>query len=99
MEKYRKKPVVIETVRLLDSYASILECIEFMDGKIDFDINHNEERFLDYVGVVQKEKGIIIHTLEGDMKASFGDYIIKGINGEFYPCKPEIFDKTYEIIK
>lgn len=37
-----------------------------------------------------------IETLEGTMKASVGDYIIKGVNGEFYPCKPDIFEKTYE---
>ena len=38
-----------------------------------------------------------IETLEGTMKASVGDYIIKGVNGEFYPCKPDIFKKTYDI--
>jgi hypothetical protein len=42
---------------------------------------------------------IIIPTLEGNMEASYGDYIIKGVNGEFYPCKPDIFDKTYEVVK
>ena len=40
----------------------------------------------------------IIHTLEGDMKAEPGDYIITGINGEQYPCKPDIFKKTYELV-
>lgn len=39
---------------------------------------------------------IPIETLEGTMRASVGDYIIKGVNGEFYPCKPDIFEKTYE---
>ena len=39
---------------------------------------------------------LIIPTLEGKMRASLGDYIIKGVNGEFYPCKPDIFAKTYE---
>lgn len=39
---------------------------------------------------------IKIETLEGTMKASVRDYIIKGVNGEFYPCKPDIFEKTYE---
>ncbi len=39
---------------------------------------------------------IIIETLEGDMKCFVGDYIIKGIKGEFYPCKPDIFEQTYE---
>ena len=40
--------------------------------------------------------GILINTLEGNMKASIGDFIIKGVQGEFYPCKPDIFEKTYE---
>lgn len=42
------------------------------------------------------DKEMIIHTLEGDMKASVGDYIITGVDGEQYPCKPDIFEKTYE---
>nr|WP_297935393.1 hypothetical protein [uncultured Lachnoclostridium sp.] len=42
---------------------------------------------------------LTIHTLEGDMKALPGDWIITGVNGEKYPCKPDIFDKTYEKIK
>lgn len=40
----------------------------------------------------------VIVTLEGNMIVSDGDYIIKGVNGEFYPCKPDIFEKTYDII-
>ncbi|BBF41599.1 phage protein [Lachnospiraceae bacterium KM106-2] len=48
------------------------------------------------VEAYQTEKTMTIHTLEGDMKASPGDYIITGVNGEQYPCKPEIFFKTYE---
>ena len=46
--------------------------------------------------IANKSTILIIHTLEGDMEASIGDYIIKGVNGEFYPCKPDIFVKTYE---
>lgn len=42
---------------------------------------------------------LTIHTLEGDMEAKVGDYIIKGVNGEFYPCKPDIFAKTYEEVE
>lgn len=48
------------------------------------------------VEAYQTQKEMIIHTLEGDMKASPGDYIITGVNGEQYPCKPDIFEKTYE---
>ena len=46
--------------------------------------------------VKNHESVLIISTLEGDMYVSLNDYIIKGVNGEFYPCKPDIFVKTYE---
>ena len=48
------------------------------------------------VEVYQTDKELVIHTLEGDMKANVGDYIITGVNGEQYPCKLDIFEKTYE---
>lgn len=48
------------------------------------------------VEAYQTQKEIIIHTIEGDMKARPGDFIITGVNGEEYPCKQEIFFKTYE---
>lgn len=53
-----------------------------------------------FMGGTVGNKGtiLVINTLEGDMEASIGDYIIKGVNGEFYPCKPDIFGKTYEKI-
>ena len=55
----------------------------------------------DFVGgsIANKGTTLVIHTLEGDMEASIGDYIIKGVKGEFYPCKPDIFAKTYEEIE
>lgn len=48
---------------------------------------------------IRPKEGLIIHTLEGDHHARIGDYIIKGVNGEFYPCKPDIFEKTYEPVE
>lgn len=45
------------------------------------------------------EYSLMIHTLEGDHRATIGDYIIKGVHGEFYPCKEDIFHETYDIIK
>lgn len=45
------------------------------------------------------EIGPIISTLEGEMQVSDGDWIIRGVNGEFYPCKPDIFEKTYELVE
>ncbi len=50
------------------------------------------------VEAYQTDTELIIHTLEGDMKASPGDWIITGVAGEQYPCKPDIFEKTYERI-
>lgn len=51
------------------------------------------------VEAYQTQVELIINTLEGDMKASPGDYIITGVNGEKYPCKPDIFEKTYKEYK
>lgn len=84
--KYRKKPVVIEAIQFIDGPDSIHKIDEFM-GKIND---------LDFTGGKIK---IAIETLEGVITASLGDYIIKGVNGEFYPCKPDIFEKTYEKVE
>ena len=51
------------------------------------------------IDAYQTDKKIVIHTLEGDMTASPGDYIITGVNGEKYPCKPDIFAMTYEPVE
>jgi hypothetical protein len=48
--------------------------------------------------IYTEDHRLIIQTLEGDMHAAIGDWIIKGVNGEFYPCKPDIVAKTYEIL-
>ena len=88
MTKYRKKPVVIEAIQLKDK--SIIEIINWTTDYINIEINTDENDNI---------IGMIIPTLEGAMKASMNDYIIKGIQGEFYPCKPEIFEATYELIE
>lgn len=91
--KYRKKPVVIEAVQLCKNNTK--EVLEFMGQKVDLNCDMAFQRWEEYCNSVKNE-GLTIHTLEGDIIASIGDYIIKGVNGEFYPCKPDIFDKTYE---
>lgn len=98
MPKFRKKPVVIEAVQLLDNSHSIHQVECFIEGhEVD---SHScrmaEDRWDVYVAIVRKQGGRIIKTLEGDHLASFGDWVIKGVKGEFYPCKPDIFEKTYE---
>ena len=62
-----------------------------------WDATHIPE-MLDWIGDNAKQEGqtLLIHTLEGTHEASLGDWIIKGVKGEFYPCKPDIFDVTYE---
>lgn len=59
--------------------------------------NHKDiDRFVDTEDLSVKDHNLLIHTLEGIMQAKPGDYIIKGVQGEFYPCKPDIFEATYE---
>jgi hypothetical protein len=98
--QYRKKPVVIEAVQLKPNEASILECFKFMGDASDFTSRIASEKFSDYCfDIIRENKGIKIKTLESDgetQTASFEDFIIKGVHGEFYPCKPDIFEKTYE---
>jgi hypothetical protein len=84
--KYRKKPVVVEAIQYNGRNSA--DIFEFC-GK-PYDRHVREPVGKDYLEIV---------TLEGVMKAEPGYYIIKGINGEFYPCKPDIFLKTYEPIE
>jgi hypothetical protein len=95
--KYRKKPVVIEAVQFKkDNILEIISFIEQEDIKLTDSVS--ADKFEDYKRNVI-ENGIKIKTLEGTMTAQLGDYIIKGIGGEFYPCKPDIFEKTYERVE
>jgi hypothetical protein len=87
MAKYRKKPVVIEAVRFRRN--NFQEIKEFTEEKAH---SLTIERRIDGVATC------IIPTLEGQHIATEGDFIIKGIEGEFYPCKPDIFEKTYELV-
>ena len=97
MTKYRKKPIVIEAIKLRTN--NIKEVEEFIgDKKIVFNCDMSREKFGEYKDIVGN-KGLKIKTLEGDMIANIGDYIIKGVIGEFYPCKPDIFKKTYEKVE
>ena len=91
MAKYRKKPVVIEAIVFTDEPAKLIELGKFVDNGVDGWIK---------VSYADRENPkLSIETLEGTMQASIGDYIIKGVNGEFYPCKPDIFAKTYEAVE
>lgn len=85
MPKYRKKPVVIEAIQFIDTPERLEELSSFID---------NQLLRVDYKN---PDKPVLkLQTLEGERLASVGDYIIKGVKGEFYPCKPDIFEMTYE---
>ena len=85
--KYRKKPVVVEAVQFTDTEESILKLSELGLDPVRIDNADTDNPILK------------IETLEGLMIAAKGDYIIKGVKGEFYPCKPDIFAETYEEAK
>lgn len=100
IKKYRKKPVEIEAIQLKDfSQHTIKSVLEFMGQEVNINSNTASDRFDSFCSMVKKINGLLIDTLEGTMKASKGDYIIKGVENEFYACKPDIFLKTYEEVK
>lgn len=79
--KYRKKPVVIEAVQWTGNLQVLKPWMNEL-GALPFYLNNDNE--------------FMVKTLEGDMKVSFNDWIIRGIKNEFYACKPDIFEETYE---
>ena len=96
IKKYIKKTVQIEAIQLRED--NIIEVFDFLDGA-NYKETKSSEELEDFSKAMLKQGYIEIETLEGMMKASFGDYIIKGIKGEFYPYKPDIFIATYEEVK
>jgi len=78
--QFRKKPVIIEAIQFDGSSENRLELDKFCT-------NRRAEFYPDHLRIV---------TLEGDLRADIGDWIIKGVGGEVYPCKPDIFEATYE---
>lgn len=86
MPKFRKKPVVIEAIQLLPN--TVQECCDFIGAKGNFPECG--------MGIDPADGQFKITTPEGVHTADVGDFIIKGVKGEFYPCKPDIFEATYE---
>lgn len=82
---YRKRPMVVEVVQYAEDRSNIGEVLDFLiGGKVHHMI---------------KTSGILIRTPSGDMLVETGDYIIRGMQGEYYPCKPDAFTASYEVIK
>lgn len=91
MAKFRKKPVVIEAVQFKNINRDEIQQFVGMELKQEIESETAYE-----AGMGAPISSLTIPTLEGDMKAMSGDWIIKGVKGEFYPCKPDIFEATYE---
>jgi hypothetical protein len=82
LAKYRKKSVIVEAVQYDGTEESLIKIMQLQSRKPNW---------------IRVDAGdLLIPTLEGVMRATVGDYIIKGVKGELYPCKPDVFEKTYE---
>ncbi len=90
MPKFRKKPVEIEARQWDGTEAGAWPILKWINDHLGSD------KALYCVGPGSETKEIEIETLEGTMCASSGDWIIRGIKGEFYPCKPDVFAMKYE---
>ena len=85
MDKYRRIPTIVEAIQYFDNFSVCLKIDEWTGSVTD---------------PIWINPGVcFIHTLEGDMHVTEGDWIIKGVNGEYYPCKPDIFAKLYELVE
>lgn len=91
MQTFRKKPVEIQAIHFTrDNHEEVANLIIAAGYKVRRAVSAKDRPSVTI--------GLTIPTLEGDMVARYGDWIIKGVNGEFYPCKPDIFEKTYEAV-
>lgn len=90
MNRYVKKPIAIEAVKWKGFNND--EIKDFAGDSVKIEVIREG----DADNGIPPSVDCSIETLEGVMKANVGDYIIKGVNGEFYPCKPDIFEKTYD---
>lgn len=89
--KYRKKPVVVDAIQWTGYNLS--EITQFVGDKLKYTICDTAWKAGKGAPVIMNMR---IETLEGEHIVTKGDYIIKGVKGEFYPCKPDIFEQTYE---
>lgn len=90
MAKYRKKPVVIEAVQVTKEMRNNLG--PFPEWALPHLIAGSTEK-------IENSEWIQVKTLEGNLNVSDGDYLIRGVKGEVYPCKPDIFEQTYELVE
>ena len=90
-KKYRKKPVVIEALQWTGENVDEME--KFLGCRLADEVDG-----VGYLIEYKQQLELMIRTLEGHHRANLGDFIIKGVKGESYPCKPDIFRATYEMV-
>ena len=114
-KQYIKKPIVVDAMRLAGGTSETQQVLDWLADNLYPMLvgDYTDPETLRYHDQVEKDfsrpdKGVyidpasgdlIIRTLEGDMRARYGDYIIKGIRGEFYPCDADIFNRTYSLFE
>ena len=94
MAQFRKKPVIIEAIQYNNLNKDEIEKFVGVTLRYEIDSYHYDQGLL-----IPPEMFLFINTLEGEMRVNPMDYVIKGVNGEFYPCKPDIFEQTYELVE
>lgn len=99
MSKYRKKPVVIEAIRCREAWHKMGNDWKGLPQWFRDAYEGKNGSVRTIIGINHPEPCIEIVTLKGVMKASIDDWIIRGVNGELYPCKPDIFAQTYDEVE
>lgn len=110
VEKFRKRPVVIGAMQFDGTWTSALDVMRWALGQpgstyfVGEGYEHDLRRESEFDGSTGSVLSVapaflVIPTLEGDHRADRGDWIIRGVQGEFYPCKPDIFEATYEAVE
>jgi len=89
--KFRKKPVIVDAIQFTGD--NVLDVANFCQELLP------EDPAMRSLFYFQDANRFVINTLEGDMEVMPGAWVIKGIKGEFYPCKPDIFEQTYEPVE
>lgn len=91
VKQFRKKPVIIEAIQYDGTIKNVKKIFQWaLDNRVETHIYHTEDN---ETGI---PTGLFIETLEGTMRVNNGDYVIRGLKNELYPCKPDIFNQTYE---
>lgn len=104
MPRYRKKPVEVEAMRFIGTNAETHAVYQWVETNTlrsfePLDVIEGRKPYpASGVSIDPRDGRMIISTLEGLYWVDLGDYVIRGVQGEFYPCKPDIFEATYEAV-